>query len=112
MAPEVFFVTTTIPARAGFVTMAVVTEFDTLAELNDALIEDRTIYCAQLMFDKENGQRIVKSARPCILGQATVASVTPFYDAPGGDELDRVLKDFDWGGNADEDGADVSYVTR
>jgi hypothetical protein len=105
MTPEVFFVTTVIPTRAGFATMAVVTEFDSLADLNAALIEDRTVYCAQLMFEKD-GPRSLTGVRPCILGQATIASIVPHYDQISPDQLNALLEDFDRGADTDDDDAE------
>jgi len=98
---HVFNVTSIVQSRAGHLQYPIVTEYDNLFDIWDALTEDGSLYCAKLIADRSvdapaNVKRIV-SAQAIILNKAGYVIIEPpYYDIPPA-EVEAVLQDFDWG---------------
>lgn len=87
----VFAVTTNIPTKNAFVWWPA--EFDVpthsgsprsepsaLDWINDTLVEDGSIRCTKFELDQpDQGERVIRSRVPMILGQSMVGLITPIH---------------------------------
>jgi hypothetical protein len=103
---HVFNVTSVIQTRQGHLQFPIVTEYDNLADIWDALTQDGAIYCAKLILDRNadspQGVRPVRSVAPMILNKAGYVVIDPPYYDVDAAEVAQALIDFDWGGDREE----------
>ena len=98
---SVFNVTSVVQTRQGHLQFPIVTEYDNLFDIWDALTEDGSIYCAKLIADRSldqpHGAKRIASASALILNRAGFVSIDPpYYDILPA-EVEAALQDFDWG---------------
>lgn len=102
-----FNVVTTMQGRNGDVQVVLVSEYETIADLTNALIEDGVVYCARLILGRGEGAqdvRMVQYATPYTLGRGAVASIAPLHFHIDGAGVQRALHDFDWGYASEDEG--------
>jgi hypothetical protein len=108
-AYHVYNVTSVIQTRQGNVQFPIVSEFDNLYDIWDAITEDGSIYCARLILDRpsETPQHVrrVKGAGEFILGRGGVVTIEPPYYELDPAEVARALDGFDWGGDREGEAA-------
>jgi hypothetical protein len=101
-------VTTMQSARSGHVQVVIVTEYDNLCDLNTALVEEGTVYCARLILNRDDGPegqvRTLREVTPYVLGRGGVVSIAPLHFRINAAEVASALFDFDWGGSEEEGG--------
>ena len=84
---------TTLPSRngsSGTIWFVLEADFNTMADLHEALSEDGSIY-GQRVYTRnlESGKKVVTHRTPVIVGLATVATIAPChvdYEDEAGDE--------------------------